>query len=506
MNEARGLRAAAAVLLAVAATAPATAAADTLRVIAFSDVDQVRTGDGRGGLERISSVIRAEREAADADTTVLVIHAGDALSPSILSSFDEGAHMTDVLNRVGIDIFVPGNHEFDFGPQTFQTRMDELEAEKLVGNVLTAEGALLPGFSATTTIEVGDVTVGILGVTSEGTRETSDPGDLVFRSSYSTAVDLARDLRADGADFVIAVAHVSAAADALLLRSGAFDMVVSGDDHALAVRWDGEVMLLQSREQGDHLPIADVAFHVKGSDDGRRVSFDPTFRVIDTATIAPDPALDAVVDRHLDALDAGLSERIATVASELDTRRTTVRTREAAFGNLVADAIRLRMGADFALMNGGGIRADRIYQPGTRITRRDVFAELPFGNTVVLAEITGAGLVSALEEGLARLEGTPGGFPQISGGRIVVAPSRPVGQRLVTLEVDGEPIDPTATYRIATNDFLLRGGDGYASLTRADVLVPPENGPLLATVTADHLAGLRRISAAPEGRIVFRQD
>ncbi len=495
--------AAAAVALAVA-TAAAPAAAQTLTVIAFSDVDQITTNDGRGGLDRIAAVIRAEREAAGEERRVLAVHAGDALSPSVLSGFDEGAHMVDVLNRVGIDVFVPGNHEFDFGPDVFRQRMAALETRKLSANIRDSGGGPLAGFEPTQMIDVGGVRVGLVGVTTERTTITSSPGDLAFLPAVATAVNVAREMRAEGADFVIAIAHVSGAEDRQLVRSGEFDMIVSGDDHALAVLWDGRTALLQSREQGDHVPIADVSFAVSGEGADRRVSFAPAFRVVDTSAVAPDPTLAEVVQRHLDALDRGLSEVVATAGSSLDTRRATVRTTEAAFGNLVADAMRAAMEADFALQNGGGIRADRVYLADAPITRRDVFAELPFGNTVVLLEITGADLVAALENGFSQLGGTPGRFPQIAGGRVVVDPSRPVGQRLVTFTVGGEPVDPAATYRLATNDFLYRGGDGYESLARARAIVGPTDGPLLATVVADHLEGLGTVNAAPEGRITFR--
>ena len=492
-------RAAAVALLALVAAVPPAAATD-LTVVAVSDVDQITVDDPRGGIDRIAAVIRAERQSG---RPVLVLHAGDAISPSVLSGFDQGAHMVDVLNRIGIDVFVPGNHEFDFGPDVFRARMAELRARKLSANIREADGRPLAGFAATETIEIDGIRIGIVGVTTDRTPVASSPGALAFLPAATTAVDVANELRAAGADFVIGVLHLSRGLDFEVARTGAFDLIVSGDDHSLLVSWDGRTALLESREQGEHVAIADIDFTIEAGE-RRRVTFAPSFRVIDTASVAPDPALAEAIAGHLATLDMALAEEIARTALSIDTRRATVRTEEAAFGNLVADAMRARTGADFAIMNGGGIRADKVYLPDTAITRRDVFAELPFGNTVVLAELSGADLVAALENGFSQLEGTPGRFPQIAGGRVVVDRTRPIGQRLVSFEIGGAPVDPEATYRVATNNFLLRGGDGYETLGRGRVLIPATEGPLLATVVVDHLKALGTIRAQPEGRIAFR--
>ena len=103
---------------------------------------------------------------------------------------------------------------------------------------------------------------------------------------------------------------------------------------------------------------------------------------------------------------------VGTTAVALDSRRSTVRAAESNFGNLVADAIREAVGAEVALANGGGIRGDRLYDPGTVLTRKDILSELPFGNVVVLIELSGADLLAALENGVRRSRAPPGAFPR----------------------------------------------------------------------------------------------
>ena len=112
-------------------------------------------------------------------------------------------------------------------------------------------------------------------------------------------------------------------------------------------------------------------------------------------------------------LDETLSVEIGTTETPLDSRRNVVRGEESTMGDLIADAMRAATGADVAIMNGGGIRADRTYDAGTKLTRRDVLTELPFGNVTVLTELPGSQLLAALENGLSQVEKGSGRFPQV---------------------------------------------------------------------------------------------
>ena len=181
-----------------------------------------------------------------------------------------------------------------------------------------------------------------------------------------------------------------------------------------------------------------------------------------------------------------------------------MRAREAAIGNLIADAMRASTHADAAVMNGGGIRAGKIYAPGTAITRRDILAELPFGNRVVVIDITGAELKRALENGLSALPNVGGRFPQVSGLTIEADPRRPAGSRILSIKVGDAPLDERKTYRVATNDFLARGGDGYTAFRDARPLLPAGNSPLLANDVMAYVRRLGTVRTGVDGRIVLR--
>src|SRR5439155_919312 len=182
----------------------------------------------------------------------------------------------------------------------------------------------------------------------------------------------------------------------------------------------------------------------------------------------------------------------------------TVRTGEATIGNLVADAMRASARADAALVNGGGIRGGKIYAAGATISRRDVMAELPFNNRVVVIDMAGAELRRGIENGIAQWPNAVGRFPQVSGLTIEADMKRPAGDRITTIKVGGEPLDPSKTYRIATNDFMARGGDGYTMFRDAPRLLPDDDSPLLANEVMTYLKSLGTLRTGLEGRIVLK--
>jgi 5'-nucleotidase/UDP-sugar diphosphatase len=164
-----------------------------------------------------------------------------------------------------------------------------------------------------------------------------------------------------------------------------------------------------------------------------------------------------------------------------------VRSREASFGSLVADAVRMSTGAEIGLMNGGGIRGDRLYPAGAAITRRDILSELPFGNTVVLVAIDGATVRAALENGYRDLGRASGRFLHVSGLTVTLDGSAPPGRHVAKVDVGGAPLDMARTYRVAANDFMLRGGNDYGMLADGRTLIGATDGKLLANAVMTYI-------------------
>jgi 2',3'-cyclic-nucleotide 2'-phosphodiesterase (5'-nucleotidase family) len=199
-----------------------------------------------------------------------------------------------------------------------------------------------------------------------------------------------------------------------------------------------------------------------------------------------------------------MSEAICVTAVTLDSATSTVRTREAAIGNLFADAMRTRMHADAAVLNGGGIRAGKDYKPGDKISQGDILSELPFNNHIVVVNIEGREVKRAMENGLSLLPRPSGRFPQTSGMEIVFDLSRDAGSRITAMKVGGAPLDESKNYRVAVVDFIARGGDDYTMFRDALRVTPDNDAPLLVNEVVEYLRALGTVRTDVEGRLAAK--
>jgi 2',3'-cyclic-nucleotide 2'-phosphodiesterase (5'-nucleotidase family) len=493
-------------MLAVLSAGPACAETTKVTFLLVNDIYQMSAqvmpdGRTRGGFARLAAVVKAERQKGG---HVIVAHAGDMISPSLMSGLDRGAHTIALSNLVGLDIFVPGNHEFDFGKAVFLQRMREAKFPLYAANLRGPDGQPLAGIKDRGIVSFDGVRIGLTGATYDDSARASTPEDLQFLPTIASAKTQAETLRREGADFVAAVVHADRAQDYELFGTRTVDLILSGHDHDLFVNYDGRNAMVESSYDAHYLVAIDVAIDIAVRNGVRATTWWPQFRVIDTATVTPDPAVAAAVLPYEKELTREMDVALGTTAVELDSRNATVRTREAAIGNLFADAMRSSLKADAAVTNGGGIRAGKVYNAGSAITRRDILAELPFNNRLVEIEINGADLRRALENGLTQLPAAGGRFPQVSGLAMEVDLKRPAGDRIVAINVGGAPLDDARIYRVAINDFLARGGDGYVWFRDAKHVLPESDSPLLANAVMAYVRDLGTVRSAVEGRILQR--
>lgn len=484
----------------MAATAASAPAADTIKLtfLGVGDVYNFTDHKGRGGFARLNAVAKAERAA---NPNTIYVMDGDMLSPSLLSGIDKGQNTIDLTNLVPFDLAVPGNHEFDFGVDNFMEKMAASKYPWAAVNITQADGSPVPGLGGVMMKEVGGLKIALVPVAQDTTPEVSSSGDLKFASTVESGIAAAKAARKDGADIVVGVVQTDQENDRALIKSHAFDLILSGDDHSYATAYDGVTAYVETSIDGEFLSPVDLAVTVSEKDGKRRVKWVPNFRFIDTATVEPDPESQAMVDAFKAKLDESLNVVIGVTDVPLDSRRNIVRSQESSMGDLIADAMKAATGADVTLTNGGGIRADRTYDPGTELTRRDILTELPFGNATVMTEITGQQLLDALENGFSQVEKGAGRFPQVSGIEVVFDPTAPAGSRVVSVKVNGADLDVNATYKVATNDYMLRGGDGYGMLGGGRVLINQANGNLMANDVMDYIAKMGHVTTKVEGRI-----
>ena len=471
-----------------------------LTLVLVNDIYKMSEQKGRGGFARLNAIVKAER----AKGPVLYCHAGDCFSPSLMSGFDQGAHIVELQNVAAPDIFVPGNHEFDHSKDNYLKLVGESKYPYFAANLRGPGNTVLPKHKDRAMFELGGLKVGVFGVALQMTPQMANSGDLVFSSEMDTVRAQAKALRDEGADLVVAVTHTDFATDLAIMRSRAADVLLTGHDHDLRVVYDNRVVMVESGEEGEYVTAIDILADVTTRDGKRVVSWKPQFRVIDSATVTPDPETLAIVKKYEAELSKELDIEIGSTAVELDSRSATVRSQEAIVGNLIADAIRDVTGAQIGIANGGGIRGNKVYPAGSKLTRRDILTELPFGNTTVLVEISGAQVKEAFENGVSQIDNRAGRFPQISGGKFEFDPKAPAGSRITSFLVDGKPLDPAAKYTVAANEFILAGGDGYTSLNKGKTLIGATDGKLMASVVMSYIRKLGALQNKLEGRIVIK--
>ncbi len=481
--------------------APMTAAmADTIKLtfLGVGDVYNFADENGRGGFARLNAVAKAERAA---NPNTIYVFDGDMLSPSILSGFDKGQNTIDLTNLEPFDLAVPGNHEFDFGPENFIEKVAASKYPWAAINITQADGSAVPGLGGVMMKEVAGLKIALIPVAQDTSPTVSSTGDLKFGPTVDMGIAAAKQARDDGADLVVGVVQTDKTNDALLIGSKAFDVILSGDDHSYATSYDGITAYVETSIDGRFLSPVDLMVDVSEKDGKRVVKWTPMFRFIDTANVVPDPESQAMVDGFQTQLDESLNVEIGATEGMLDSRRNVVRGEESAMGNLIADALRDATGADIGLANGGGIRGDTTYDAGKMLTRRDILTELPFGNVTVLTELPGSQVLAAFENGVSEVEKGAGRFLQLSGATIVYDPTAPAGSRIAEAMIGGAPLDVNKVYTVATNDYILGGGDGFAALGGGKVLINAGNGNLMANDVMDYVVKMGGVTSKVEGRV-----
>jgi 5'-nucleotidase/UDP-sugar diphosphatase len=444
-----------------------------------------------GSAARLTSAINAVRgENAAAGIPTYVLVAGDAISGTTYSIATHGEATFAVLNAIGVDAMTLGNHEFDYGQDNLFKLIETAEFPVLCANIHLED---LPDESvADRYVLLGeDPSILVVGLTTEETKVTTHPKNvkgLTFENPAETAKKVIAHAGAE-ADVIIALTHLGFYADRKLAEGvPEFDLVVGGHSHTKVEtpEYMGDTAVVQAYQYGEYLGRVDCRF-----DNGE-------FEVLNyklipiTAELPYDAAVSEVVVSYQEKLAAEFEKVIATTTVELSYEAG--RSAETNFGDLLADVMREVSSADAALTNGGGMRANI---PAGEVTVGDILTALPFGNTVVTLEMTGSTLKEALDH-CARDEFGGGGFLQVSGLSFTVVPGEGAGEILV----NGEPLDLTKTYTIATNDFVAAGGDGYEMFAE---LEPYDTGVVLYETVVSALSEGRELPAEPAGRITIEQ-
>lgn len=385
----------------------------------------------------------------------LFLAAGDMIQGDNWANLFKGKSVIELLNHMNLDAMVLGNHEFDFGQEVLRRRIQEARFSILGANVEGLEG-VLPYIVK----ELGGLRIGIIGILGADTPFTTHPRNVAglrFLEPSKTLQEKARELSAR-VDLLVALTHCGYKADReLASRVSEVQVIVGGHSHTKLDRPAevGKTLILQAWEHGKTLGILDLWLHGK-----EIIRWEGRLEQISPSAGEPDQGVQDLVEHYSGKLRELLGHVIGYSLVDLDGEQG--RSKETNFGNLVADVLREVTGAQVAIINGGSIRKSLLKGP---ISMGQVYGALPFDNYAVAIPLKGSRLWEALEHGVKGKGG--GGFPQVSGLRVSYRASAPQGSRLEEVLVNGQPLDPEATYVVAMNDFLAAGGDGYKSFSEA---------------------------------------
>ena len=491
-------------ILAAALAAPAAQQSDDpgaprsgapLTILQLNDVYSTVPVDGAGGLARVATL---KQRLTRAGVAPLMLLAGDFLSSSVASTIFKGEQMIAALNAAGLDVATLGNHEFDFGAEILLKRMAEARWQWVVANgVDRRTGKPIGGAAPYVVRTFGSLRVAILGLSStEGFVGDRLP-EFEISEPIRAAARYLPMIRRERVDAIVVLTHLTFEQDrALAERFPEIDLIVGGHEHFPITATINRTLISKAGSDAKFVARIDLLRRP-----GRPV--DRFYELVPiTSALPDDPTTAEVVNAWEAKLGAGLDEVVGTNRTPLEGTSQRLRTSETNLGDLVADAVRAAARSDAALVNGGGIRGDRVHPPGP-LTRRTLTEIHPFGNVVTTLSVPGRVIVAALEHGVSRLPLTAGQFPQVSGLTFRVNPAASAGSRVSDLQVQNAPLDPGRLYTLAVPDFLLDGGDGYTMFKGEKILVGPEAGPTLAAALEQYVAGRREIAPEVEGRIAI---
>lgn len=315
------------------------------------------------------------------------------------------------------------------------------------------------------------IKIGLIGL---GEREwlatiNSLPPNIIYKSATEVAKELVPQLRKAGADIIICLSHMREPNDNKLAdqTDGIIDIILGGHDHYYAHSFRNGTHVLRSGTDFKQLTYIEAR---RKKDDPKRWDFDLWRRDI-TSEVPEDKPTAELVHGLTAKLQKSLSKPVGWTAMPLDARFVTARLKESNMGNFVCDIMRSYHNADCSIMAGGTIRGDQIYPPGA-IRIKDITTCFPFEDPVVFLRVKGQAIWDALENGVSLYPALEGRFPQVSGIEYEFNPSRPSGERILSVKINGETYEPEKDYTLATRGYMGRG-KGRFTTAAINNCIPP---------------------------------
>lgn len=432
------------------------------------------------GLPAIATFVREMREQ---NPNILVLDAGDINTGRPESNFFNAEPDIIGYNYIGYDVMTLGNHEFDISRDLLKKQMKLAQFPFISANIKTKAGDYL-----TTPFVIKKFqgfTVGIFGLTTKETETLGSPDntkDLVFEDEVIAANKMVAELKAKGADIIIALVHMGLydnnglGSRRIAAKVKGIDLIIDGHTHSQIEQpvYESGVPIVQAWCWGMYMGEA----HVKIKDK-KVINFtwkpepvnlktkvkkdDGTSELTFISKEYPeDQTLLGMLQPYADKVDAVLSEVIGKAEENFFNGKS--RSMETELGDMVADSMvwfTRNQNVDFAIQNGGGIRADL---PKGEIQKKVIYEILPFDNSIMVLKLTGSQVIKLFDY-VAMIPNGNGAFSQVSKG--VSFTINYETKKCENLLINGNPVDEKKMYSVATNSYMAAGGDGYSVFKEA---------------------------------------
>lgn len=493
------------------AAADEAAATGDIVVLFTSDVHcGVDQGWGYAGLQQIRNTLESKGDQ------VLLVDDGDAIQGEAIGTLSSGKAVAELMSKAGYDVAIPGNHEFDYGMENFLEIAGNSTFPYICCNLMKDGETVLEPYMI---FDKGGKKVAFIGVTTPRTITSSTPkyfqdenGNFIYdflqadktgQAVYDAIQKSADNARAEGADYVILLGHLGMyAADkpwdyaSVAANTSGIDAILDGHSH------DSDQVKVKNKD-GAEIPRSACGTKMKSigwlrisGEDGSLTTglYNWSNDVSATELLGLDNDMSKAVAAAMEDVDKQLAVVIGKTTVDLtifdpQTKNDDgqpvrlVRRAETNLADLVADAYRDQTGADVSIVGGGTVRADI---PAGDITRGDVLSVMPFTEDLCVCEVTGQQILDALEWGVHKMPDEFGGFMQVSGMSYEIDTSIPSSctsdenglfagvdgeRRVKNVKVGDEPIDPAATYTLASDKYhITEQGDGFTMFSEEDVV------------------------------------
>lgn len=536
--------------LAAETTAPAATTVSPADDVKLGDIVILYDNDAHCAVEGYASMAALKKDMLSKTDYVSVVSSGDFVQGATIGALSKGANIVDIMNEVGYDVVTLGNHEFDYQMDQLKFLTNFLESKVVSCNFIDLK-TNKAAFKSYTIKKYGNTKVAYIGIASPESITKSTPayfqnkkgefiydfcGDETGKALYDRVQKTVNAARKAGADYVVALAHLGTdgitsqwTSTSVIGNTTGIDVMLDAHSHntyadTIVKNKDGKAVIVSSTGT-KFANIGKLKITKKGKITTQLISLKDYTKT------------DAAVKDFIAKVKQGYSAEISRVIGkttvdlttlDLTTKKRAVRSAETNLGDFCADAIRTVLGADVAIMNGGGIR-DNIAKGD--ITYNSLLSVFPFGNMGCVMEVTGQQIKDALEMGAKNYPAESGGFLQVSGMTYEINSEVPSSVVVDTtgmfLKVDGayrvqnimvlnsktgkyEKLDLKKKYTLAGINYTLKSsGDGFTMFKGSKLLkdeVVVDNEILIRYVTENlkGTVGETYSNPAGQGRIVIK--